>query len=75
MPSDLTTVPCMHCIYIHQDWTWADATIRTVVKDWQQDGLFIDAEFRMCHACMPKRRLPVEPWAGLKAYYRSRGIK
>lgn len=71
--NDETSVPCLHCIYL-KDWTWVDASARTMIKHRQENGLFTDATFRPCHACKPKRHMPPVPHKELNEYYKSRGI-
>lgn len=82
---DDATIPCMYCLFL-RDWTWADAFTRTMVKNVQSNGLFLELvtsrteenrvlASRPCHACVPKRGGPTKPWKGLKEYYKRRGLR
>jgi len=73
LTNDKMVIPCMHCLFL-RDWTWADAAARTMVKHRQEDSLFLDATFRDCHACRPKRHIPPFPYSDLDRYYRDRGL-
>jgi hypothetical protein len=70
---DETTIPCLHCLFL-RDWTCWDAAARTMIKHFEDNGLFLDAAFRPCYACKPKRGMATDPWTGLKEYYAKRGL-
>lgn len=67
------TVSCIWCLYIY-DWTWIDASRNTMIKHMQDNSKFLDADFRECNNCVPKRKLSVRSWTGLNEYYKQRGI-
>lgn len=67
---------CMHCLVFHQDWTRYDALIRTWIKIKQENGLFLQCyEPCQCVHCLPKQKIPPQPYSGIKEYFKKRGMK
>ena len=67
---------CMHCLSFHHDWTKYDALTHTWIKEYNNNGLFLDTKQPFpCIHCKPKQHISIDIWDGLKQYYKLRGIK
>lgn len=66
----------MHCLYFHHDWTKYDALVRTYIKQYGENGLFLDTkQVCQCIYCKPRQKITNDIWKGLSEYYNKRGIK
>lgn len=67
---------CTHCLSFHHNWTKYDALTHTWLKQYQENGLFLDTiQLLPCIHCKPKQRITNDVWKGLDEYYKQRGIK